>query len=147
MVASEVFGPMQETLRQGAEFSVCVESGKSISFSIGGSFCTYQGLEAVRKSNGYARRSNDDETIEMQFLLANKEGIYAEASSVTSLVAAKKLAQEGKIGNSDRVVAVITSTGLKDTGTTKKHLPEVPLIRPELNELQKALKNTYGINI
>ncbi len=147
MVAAEVFGSMEETLRQGAEFPVSVPAGPSVSFSIAGSVCTYQGLEAVRKSNGFARSSSDAETMDMQLLLAKTEGIYAEASSVTALVAAAKLAKEGNIGEDERVVAILTSTGLKDPAETKKHLPSVPTIQPNVAELRKALKDAYGVTV
>ena len=83
----------------------------------------------------------------MQLLLGSTEGIYAEASSVTTLVAAAKLAKEGKIKDSDRIVAVLTSTGLKDPGATQKHLPEVPVIQPVMSELRVALKDFYDVTI
>ena len=83
----------------------------------------------------------------MQLLLGSLEGIYAEASSVTTLVAAAKLAKEGKIGPDDKVVAVLTSTGLKDPGSTQKVLPAVPTIQPEMDELRAALKDAYGVSI
>lgn len=124
-----------------------VPSEWSVSFSIANGQCTWQGLEAVRKSQGYARSSSDQETMEMQALLASREGIYAEASSVTSLVALAKLAKEGKIAPGQKAVAVLTSTGLKDPGTTRKFLPPVPTINPNMDELRTALKDAYGMEL
>lgn len=147
MVASEVFGSMEKTLQQGSESPVGVEKNWSVSFSIAGSMCTYQGLVAVRGSNGYARSSNDEESMRMQVLLASTEGLYAEAASVTSLVAAAKLAQEGCIGKDDKVVAVFTSSGLKDPSSTKACLPAVPVIEPEIEQLRSVLKDAYGVCI
>lgn len=83
----------------------------------------------------------------MQALLASREGIYAEASSVTSLVALAKLAKEGKIAPGQKAVAVLTSTGLKDPGTTRKFLPPVPTINPNMDELRTALKDAYGMEL
>lgn len=146
-VAAEVFGSMEQTIAEDAENPVSVPSDWSISFSIANGMCTWQGLESVRKSNGYARKSTDEETIAMQLLLASTEGIYAEASSVTSLVALAKLAKEGKISATDKAVAVLTSTGLKDPATTRKHLPEVPVIQPNMEELRTALKASYDMEL
>ena len=146
-VAAEVFGSMEQTLAQGQEAPQVVPSEWSVSFSIANGQCTWQGLEAVRKSQGYARSSSDQETMEMQALLASREGIYAEASSVTSLVALAKLAKEGKIAPGQKAVAVLTSTGLKDPGTTRKFLPPVPTIDPNMDELRTALKNAYGMEL
>lgn len=148
MVAAEVYHSMEETLRQGGERPITTEGEDwSVSFSIAGTTCTYQGLEAVRRTDGYARSSDDAETMEMQLKLAGAEGIYAEASSCTTLVAAHKLAKEGKIGPGEKVVAVLTSTGLKDPGTTRKYLPPVPTIQPDMAELKAALKDAYGVEI
>ena len=83
----------------------------------------------------------------MQLLLASTEGIYAEASSVTSLVALAKLAKEGKIAPGQKAVAVLTSTCLKDRATTREHLPAVPTINPTMDELRAALKDSYGVTI
>ena len=146
-VAAEVFGSMEKTLGEGARDPVSVSSEWSVSFSIANGLCTWQGLEAVRGSDGYARSSHDEETMAMQLLLASTEGIYAEASSVTSLVALEKLAREGKIGPDQTAVAVLTSTGLKDPATTREHLPPVPQIQPEMDQLRAALRGAYGLSI
>lgn len=146
-VAAEVFGSIEKTLAVGAKDPVSVPSEWSISFSIANGLCTWQGLEAVRGSNGYARSSNDQETMDMQLLLASSEGLYAEASSCTSLVALAKLAKEGKIGPDQKVVAILTSTGLKDPATTREHLPPVPTIQPEMGALRAALQSAYGLSI
>lgn len=148
MVAAEVYRSMEETLRLGSDKPVTTQGNDwSVSFSIAGTTCTYQGLEAVRRTGGYARSSSDAETMEMQLKLAGTEGIYAEASSCTTLVAAHKLAREGKIGPNEKVVAVLTSTGLKDPATTRKYLPPVPTINPVMAELKAALKDAYGVEI
>ena len=146
-VGAEVFGSLQKTVESGAKDPVPVPSEWSISFSIANGLCTWQGLTAVRGSKGYARSSSDEETLAMQRQLASTEGIYAEASSVTSLVALAKLADEGKIAPDDTVVAVLTSTGLKDPVTTQKILPDAPQIKPDMVELRAALKDCYNMII
>lgn len=146
-VGAEVFGSLQKTIESGAKDPVAVPSEWSVSFSIANGLCTWQGLQAVRGSNGYARSSSDKETLAMQKLLASTEGLYAEASSVTSLVTLGKLAAEGKIKPEDKVVAVLTSTGLKDPATTQKELPPVPQIQPDMAELRAALRDSYNVNI
>ncbi len=147
MIAAEVFGSLKTTLQDKSTKPVSVDSKWSVSFSIAGSLGTYQGLAALKESNGLAETSNDDETMKMQKALASTEGLYAEASSVTSLVALGKLRKAGKIQADDNVVAVITSTGLKDPAETAKYLPKVPLIQPNLSDLSKVLKQQYGFSI
>ena len=83
----------------------------------------------------------------MQKRLASREGIYAENSSVLSLLALEKLAKEGVIKPDDKVVALITSTGMRDPETTAKHLPKPPVIAPTMADLRAALKNSYGYQL
>lgn len=148
MIASEVYGSLKESLKQRAANPLVVPTNSwSVSFSIAGARGTHQGFAALRESNGLAETSSDSETMEMQLKLAKTEGIYAEASSVTTLVAIKKIALTGEIKPDDKVVAVITSTGLKDTASTARVLPVVPLINPDKKELIDALKANYGIVI
>lgn len=147
MVAAEVFGSLKSTLEKKSDKPLQVPSKWSVSFSIAGSLGTYQGLTALKESNGVAEISNDDETIEMQKRLALTEGIYAETSSVTPLVVLDKLRKNNVIKEDDKAVAIITSTGLKDPGETAKHLPKVPLIEPNLDNLFKSLKENYGYSI
>lgn len=83
----------------------------------------------------------------MQQKLARTEGIYAEAASVTTLVAIEKLVRQGKISADEKVVAVITSSGLKDPASTASLLPRVPEISPDSQCLSNALKKYYGVNL
>ena len=80
----------------------------------------------------------------MQKLLAGSEGIYGEASSVISLCVADKLRSQQQVGAEEVVVAVLTSTGLKDTAATAQLLPSPPQITPELDDLRRALDQAYG---
>lgn len=147
MVAAEVFGSMEQTLASHADRPVAVNTSWSVSFSTASSLCSWQGLESVVSTSGYARCSTDAETVKMQSLLARTEGLYAENASATALVVAGKLAAEGKIGPDDKVVAILTSTGLKDPATTQRNMPSVPHIDPNMNELRRALDNSYGIKL
>lgn len=147
MVAAEVFGSLRATLQEKSTKPVSVDAEWSVSFSIAGSLGTYQGLSALKESDGLAETSNDDETMKMQKALASTEGLYAEAASVTSLVAISKLRKAGKIQEDDKIVAVITSTGLKDPAETAKYLPKVPLVEPNLSNLSKVLKEYYSFGI
>jgi len=147
MIAAEVFGSLKETLAKQSPKPVTVDSQWSVSFSIAGPLGTYQGLAALKESNGLAETSDDKETMRMQYMLASTEGIYAEAASVTPLVAISKLRAAGKIKEDEKVVALITSSGLKDPAQTAKRMPKVPLIEPSLNNMSKALKENYGFVI
>lgn len=147
LVAAEVFHAAEENLNQGNEIPVEQPSKPSIQTSIATGWVTYQTVSALRDCEGTARTSNDDEALAMQKRLAKTEGVYAETASCASLVALEKLVKEEKIKPDDKVVVLITSTGLKDPGTTNLYLPEVPCIEPTLEAFKKAMKDSYGLEV
>jgi threonine synthase len=143
MVAAERFGPLARTLELGSEQVSQVEASSSVAFSIANGISTYQALKALKESGGLAITASDEEIMEMQKTLAASEGIYGEASSVIALNIAAKLRTQGQAAADDTVVAVLTSSGLKDTVATAEILPPPPQIAPELAELRQALEQTY----
>jgi len=148
MVAAERFGPLARTLELGLDMGLDqvaeVPTSPSVAFSIANGISTYQALKALKESQGLAVTASDEEIMEMQKLLAESEGVYGEASSVIALNVAAKLRAQGQAGPDDVVVAVLTSSGLKDTGATAEILPSPPQITPELAQLCQALERTYG---
>ena len=149
MIASEAFGSLKATLASGTDSIQTVPiPDDTVSFSIGGGTGTYQGYASLAQSGGYAEAASDDEEVmKMQAMLGKLEGVYAEASSVTSLVNIKNLVKQGKIKPDDKVVAIITSSGLKDPASTASRMPEVPVIAPENTALSDALKKYYGAKL
>jgi threonine synthase len=143
MVAAEKFGILAEALREGREYPRQIEYSKSIALSIAGFLSTFQGLNAVRESNGEAVATEDEELLEMQRILG-KDGVFAEASSAASLVAIKKLREEGTLDKQDVAVGIITGAGLKDIDPPHRYLPSLPVINPTFEELKRALKEVYG---
>lgn len=140
LVAAEPFGPYRHALDQGSEVAGPVGAGPSKAFSIATPVGTYQGLDALRRTGGTAVATGDDEEImAMQARLAAAEGLYLEASSVTPLLALATLAAAGEIGPDDTAVAVGTSTGLKDVGSTAARLPEPPVAEPTLQALETVI--------
>jgi threonine synthase len=51
----------------------------------------------------------------------------------------RTLAAQGLVGADEVVVAVVTSTGLKDPEATAARLPAIPLIEPTFAALQRVL--------
>lgn len=144
MIAAEAWGSLTKTLAIGAEAPVEVAAGPTVNFSIGGGRNTWQGLAALRDSGGTAETASDGETMQMQCLLANCEGIYAEAASVTPLVVCQKLLAQGKLSPNEKIVVVVSSSGLKDPAETSHHLPDVPIIEPNFQSMSTALGRCYG---
>lgn len=147
MIAAEVLGPLENSLRKGLDVVEEVPYRQSVGISVGMYTSTYQALKTVRDSEGTARSATDDEMLQMQHALAATEGLYVECSSVLSVAVAAKLADERVIREDDTVVCFLTAGGLKDPDTTLKYLPSIPLIEPNLTALEKALAATYGFQL
>jgi threonine synthase len=147
MVAVEPFGPLKNAHERDLDHVEPVETGDTVAFSIGASVSTYQGLHALRESNGTAVLSDDAEILDLQQTLGETAGVYAEASAVASLLGVGVLRDRAEIGRADTVVAVNTSTGLKDTDTTAGLLPDVPTIDPDLAELEVILEEFYDVSL
>jgi threonine synthase len=70
-------------------------------------------VDAVRSRNGSAAMVSDEEIFGAIDLLGATEGILTEPAGGTTVASTARLAQEGKIGPDETVVAVISGNGLK----------------------------------
>jgi threonine synthase len=70
-------------------------------------------VDAVRSRSGSAATASDEEIWNAIDLLGATEGILTEPAGGTTIASTARLAQEGKIGPDETVVAVISGNGLK----------------------------------
>jgi threonine synthase len=70
-------------------------------------------LELARKSGGVIESVTDDEIRQAIRLLAETTGVFTETAGGVTIGVLTKLAEAGKIGPDERVVAYITGEGLK----------------------------------
>jgi threonine synthase len=97
-------------------------------------------LLAIRDSHGTGVAVSNEEILNAQRNLAKLEGIFAEPSGVTSLAGLMKLRDGGGMDKEDGVVVEITGSGLKDPNVVPRSLPEIPVINPSMQELERVLK-------
>jgi threonine synthase len=96
-------------------------------------------VEAVMSRGGSAATATDPEIFEALDLLGATEGILTEPAGGTTVAATIKLANEGKLGPDDTVVAVISGNGYK---TLDEH-PDKPW--PEMVACQvEAMEETLS---
>ncbi len=69
------------------------------------------------ESNGWFDECTDDEILAAQKLLAQKEGVFCEPASATSLAGAMRDVKDGKIPEGSKIVCTLTGHGLKDPDT------------------------------
>ncbi len=139
LLAAETFGPHADALASGAEVAGPVPAGPSAAFSIASPVGTYQALAALRASNGRAVAvPEDDAVLAAQADIGRSTGLYLEAASAIGLAALDRFAATGHVGSQDTVVLVATSTGLKDPASTATRLPDVPVVEPSLQALDRV---------
>jgi len=82
------------------------------------------------ESNGWFDECTDETILAAQKLLAEKEGIFCEPASATSLAGAIQDIESGKIPEGSKIVCTLTGHGLKDPDTAIKQSTR-PLINVE----------------
>jgi threonine synthase len=95
-------------------------------------------VDAVTSRGGSAATATDPEIFEALDLLGATEGILTEPAGGTTIAATMKLANEGKLGPDDTVVAVISGNGYK---TLDEH-PDKPwpeMVTPEVEAMEETL--------
>jgi threonine synthase len=96
-------------------------------------------IEGVKKTKGKGVAVPDDEIMESVRVLASRAGVFAEPSGAVGIAALRRLLDEGSLDRSDRVVVLVTGSGLKEVEKLLGSVGEIPLIRPEVDELRRYL--------
>jgi threonine synthase len=97
-------------------------------------------VDAVVSRGGAGAAASDDEIFAAIDLLAATEGILTEPAGGTTIASTARLAQEGKIGPDETVVAVISGNGLK---TLQEH-PDKPwpeMVPCEVGAMEEMLND------
>jgi len=146
MVAAETeMAPLANALKKGLDYVEKVPRKPSIALSIAGNVSSYQALKTIRDSKGLAQPVSDEEILQAQKMLAKYEGIFAEPASAASIAAIMRLVKENKIEKDEIVVAIITSTGLKDIRPVAPK--RLPAIEPKWDEFVKFMKKYYDFQL
>ena len=109
---------------------------------------------AIRESGGTAVAVSDTAILTAEREIARFGGVFAEPASSATIAALEKLLAEGVVDRGDRVVCLITGSGLKATdilqALTKKR--KTAIVGLDLSTKEKILrllseKDTYGYNL
>ena len=71
-------------------------------------------MNAKNESNGWFDEFSDEEILAAQKLLAEKEGVFCEPASATSVAGAMRDIKSGKIPEGSKITCTLTGHGLKD---------------------------------
>ncbi|MGB9758113.1 MAG: threonine synthase [Candidatus Bipolaricaulaceae bacterium] len=97
-------------------------------------------VKYVAKTGGGFVTVSDPELLSAAWELARKTGVFAEPSGAAPYAALLRLRKEGVFGEKDRVVLIVTGSGLKDPQGVTRALPEPPVIRPDLQSVREVVE-------
>jgi threonine synthase len=112
------------------------------SIAIGNPADGYHALRVARQSGGGASAVTDEEAIAGMRLLAETEGIFAEAAGGVVIAALKKLVASGLIKKSELTVAFITGAGSK-TQEILSDIVQTSTIKPTLESFEEV----FGVSV
>lgn len=117
-IQAEKAMPIVNMFKNKSEFAP-VKNPETIATAIriGNPVSWKKAINAIYESNGYAESVTDEEILHAQKLLAQKEGIFVEPASASSIAGLIKLRNEGIIDKNEEIVCVTTGNGLKDPDT------------------------------
>jgi threonine synthase len=99
-------------------------------------------LRALRESKGDCVTISDHNILSAQQRLAKEKGIFCEPSAAAAFAGFLKYRSDNAFGSSDKIVLLITGSGLKDLDSAEVAISEKGLIHvdPEADDVIEALE-------
>lgn len=110
------------------------------SISVGYPRAGYMALKARKESRGEFIKVKDKEILDSIHFLAKNAGIFAEPAAAASFAGLRKMLAEKKIKRSEKVVVLITGSGLKDVEAVFSLGLKPNHISLDLKELEERIK-------
>jgi threonine synthase len=99
-----------------------------------------QCLASVRASEGAGVVVTDEEIFLGISELARSTGIFAEPAAAAVVPGLRRAADSGLVGRDERIVLLVTGTGLKDVAAAARAVDLPQAIRPDLDEVSRRLR-------
>ena len=133
--------PLVQAWRSGEEQWASVEANTvADSISVGQPRNGLKALRAVRESGGVLIEVSDDQILAAEADLA-AHGVFGEPAGVAGLAGIQQARWSGLVGPDERVVHVMTGSGLKDSASARRAADREPtVIEPSLGAVQAALE-------
>src|SRR5438094_3215492 len=111
------------------------------SIAIGNPADGYYAYKVVTDSGGWGESATDREIVDAIKLLAKHEGIWTEPAGGTTLAAAMKLTQSGRLPKNESIVVSITGNGMKTLEAVQNDLVQPKVIEAKLSEFDELLNS------
>jgi threonine synthase len=144
IVAAQPHGcsPVVDAFKRNSDEVVPVERPETVakSLAIGDPGDGMYVLRRLKQYNGIAEEATDDEIIDGILTLAKTEGIFTEPAGGVSVAVLRKLVEEGKIEQDEKVVCYVTGNGLKATEAIVGMLPKLQAVKPDIEAVSAMIR-------
>lgn len=113
------------------------------SLAIGDPGSGFEAIQAMRGTRGFADAPSDSEILDSVRLLARTEGVFAEPASGTTLATLRRAREDGRIDRDERVVLLITGSGLKAPAVWQDSFGALAPVSPTLAAVDAFLGGTH----
>ncbi len=96
-------------------------------------------LAAVRETGGAYLRVSDEEILAAIPKVARNTGVFVEPAAAAAYAGLEKAVAEGTVDPDERVVVLLTGSGLKDIASAMKTVPEPPVVAPTLEAVKAVM--------
>lgn len=96
-------------------------------------------LNAVNESGGYMVDVSDDEILHAMKVLAQSTGVFGEPAGVTSFAGIMKMNELGLIKGDERVVNIVSGSGLKDIRSAAQAAGKANVVEPDINAVKEII--------
>ncbi len=139
-VQSNVSNPITRAFRANKDsFDFIAPTTRADSISVGIPRNGLKALQYVRSSNGMMIDVSDDQIMESIVYMAKLGGIFSEPAGAAGFAGIQKLHAEGFFKPDDKIVTIVTGSGLKDLTATADKLPSAYTVKKDKNAVIEIL--------
>jgi threonine synthase len=99
-------------------------------------------LAEIRASKGGGVTVSDEAILASISRLASTTGVFAEPAGAAALAGLETALEEGLVNRDDRVVLMVTGTGLKDVAAAARALPALEPVEANLTSVEKRIRGS-----
>ncbi len=96
-------------------------------------------LAAVRETDGAYLRVTDEDILAAIPVIARNTGVFAEPAAAAAYAGLVKAVAQGLVAPDERIVVLLTGSGLKDIKSAMQTVSTPPVVAPTLEAVQAAL--------
>ena len=141
-VQAEGCSPVKKAFDGDCELEPCVACTIADSIAAGHPRNWRKATRGIRSSGGSMITVTDEEILSAIADLGRETGVFAEPAGATAFAGLKKMVREGAVDPSERVVVLMTGSGLKDTESAMRAAGEPLAVGTSLGDVESALERS-----